>query len=153
MGSISAMMDFPPSWILSKTFKTLLLSQILSDRHQISHTSSTDHASLTHYFFSSELWAFARTSQSKSAATAPFYVWAHISATLRCNETKFGSTLPDSVPSVRQKSGVAWPLGGAKIGKTLFLLISLDAFRFEMKLWYPHIPRVAPVTADANFSR
>ena len=100
----------------------------------------------------SALTLFARYSQSNLAATAPISMWAHISGTIWRIKIKFDGMLRGSVPNAA-KNCVIWSLGGAVISKTLFLLITLDVFLLEMKLWYVQILWVAPLIVDADFSR
>ena len=105
MTSFSAMMDFPPFWISSKTLESLLLSQILSDRHQTLHGASSDDALSTHCFLSPEVLPFAHNSESKFTAKPPNRKWAHISATLAGIKTKLSTWTRDSIGRTLKKFG------------------------------------------------
>ena len=132
MMSFSAMMDFPPFWISSKTLESLLLSQILSDRHQTWRGESAEYVLPTNCFFSPEVLPFAQNSESKFVAKPPNRKLAHISANLARIKTKLSTWTCDSIRRTLKKFGDLWPLGGAVIQKHAFWPITAVVLRITM---------------------
>ena len=82
MSSFCAMMDIPPSWFMSKTFKMLLLSHILSNHLETWYTWSSGHAWYKTMKNVSNSKPFGRYSQPNLPAKPPNRKSANFSAAL-----------------------------------------------------------------------